>query len=513
MIITVNNFVEEARKLKKFQFKSEVSGDSAVWHVRAPEILHNELPCAFLITKVAPIRMAIKRNMPYEVDKSSNNGPWLDSLYHRQLELMGTLDKATLISEIDARRDMPGYKSNYTYDLAIKCLFETMSLAQQKKYVMEKRLELFYCPIAKQWGNTDYMTTVRLDGVSTKILASSIELIREKYDHEPYFGSWFWTKGTMSFYPVEEIGQVSLYNIIAQGIIVECPDCGALILEDSICQVCNPGVTVESIYQQYSARAERVFQFKSKKEDGIKPLFLGVELELENRTSQNLLATWKLLKTHAIIKRDGSVSSGIEICSAPATYNVQKEEFKAFFDNVAAMKLLAKENCGMHVHVDRANLTELQIGKMLSFMYNKENRDFINKISGRKDNSYCSLEHNQKLTSGVSYVDQSDVQYGRRLRRTQSSGRYTGLNLAPEKTIEFRIFASTVSYTVFLKNLEFVKSMIDFTKPSAVQVKSIKDFAEKEVYLAFLQNNKRDYPNLVQFLAPTPKASSRSKAK
>ncbi|MDE1867787.1 MAG: amidoligase family protein, partial [Thaumarchaeota archaeon] len=229
-------------------------------------------------------------------------------------------------------------------------------------------------------------------------------------------------------------------------------------------------------------------------------LFLGVELELENRTSSNLLNTWKTLKDHAIIKRDSSVSNGLEICTAPASISVHKEEFKDFIDMVKNSTLEARSTCGMHVHVDRANLTELQIGKILSFMYNKQNKKLINKIAGRKDNNYCSLEYEKSVTSGVYFDESSDRDYRKKLHRSQSEGRYTGVNLSPAHTIEFRIFASTISYEEFSKNLEFVQSMIDFTKPSAVNVKSLKDFENKEVYLNFVKENRKQYPNLFQFL-------------
>lgn len=74
------------------------------------------------------------------------------------------------------------------------------------------------------------------------------------------------------------------------------------------------------------------------------------------------------------------------------------------------------------------------------------------------------------------------------------------MNLSPPYTIEFRIFASTTSYEEFSKNLEFVQSMVDFTKPSAVNVTSLKDFGKQEVYLKFVKENRKTYPNLFQFL-------------
>lgn len=506
MIITLNNFIEEAKKYKAaFSITSVKEGTFSCFSVKFLHLLDDEgIPAQILITKEEKPRMVPKRyTLNYESLSGRTNGETMDNYFHKSLEAVGALNVAQLVEELPIRLSM-GYTSwGFSFKKALLEQFKTMTLTQQKKFVEDHDLTLIKCFITKEWETLAGGMTCFVDSQRRSISRNGFYNVGpERYDYEIYNGyNYLWTRDTMLFYMIS--GQkISLYNIIKHGDnITECSDCHSLTLSaDEICQTCHPGVTVESIYQQYSAKAERVFSFKSKKEDGVKPIFLGVELELENRTNHNLLTTWKTLKNHVIIKRDGSVSGGIELCSAPASITVHKEEFKPFFDIIESLHLQAKTNCGMHVHVDRSTLTELQIGKMLSFMYNKQNKKLINKIAGRKDNNYCSLDFEKGVTSGIYFDEGRIVDYRKKLHRSSSEGRYTGLNLSPPYTIEFRIFASTTSYEEFSKNLEFVQSMVDFTKPSAVNVTSLKDFGKQEVYLKFVKENRKTYPNLFQFL-------------
>lgn len=502
MIITLKNFIEEAKKVKAgFKISSVKEGTIPCYLVHNLLLANNSgVPSSFIITKEELPRFAVRTHPSSREMLVQNNSELVDWYYHKTLQKLGEFNLTTFAEEIPKRSEI-NYTHSSFFIMAFNEYFKGKSQREQIAFQNNYNLPIMKCPITKEWESNYNQVPVFIDGIKKTISRKGFEIAALQYDSESFEGYyWFWTKDSMNFYTINGV-RMSLYNILNSTNIHECPDCGSLYYgEEEICQTCHPGITVDNIYQQYSARAERVFQFKSKKEDGKKPLFLGVELELENRTSKNLLRTWKLLKDHAIIKRDGSVSEGIEICTAPATISIHKESFKEFFSEVKDLKLLAKANCGMHVHVDRATLTELQIGKMLSFMYNKENRAFLNKIAGRKDNNYCSLSGEKTVTTGIYYDQNVAGNYRQKLRRNAGGGRYTGINLTNNATIEFRIFASTVSYEEFSKNLEFVQSLVDFTKPGAVNVKTLKDFQSKDVYMNFVKENRKIYPNLFQFL-------------
>lgn len=529
MIIDVHNFLKKAKKYPTL-FKVAATNTSRSGKpynlITFSQILSEDTNEGFLddvvevpqrySSEATPVKVYLFKGEVAGVEFPAFSYPYgipnlrgsecLDTLYHLSLKKAGVDIYDSYEAEF-ATRISKGYVNNVVFKHALNRVLKQFKYkTQQTEYVLSNSLPYALCPITKQWETSNGFLAVYLDGKRTTISRKGWKLLINQNQFDEIDGNrFFWTDPDTIFYQVEGFGRVSLFNIIrCSHMFQECPDCNTLYFESGenlLCPHCYPGVTRESIFQSYSARAERVFEFKHKKSDGKTPLYLGVELELENRTDENLISTWKLLRKHAIIKRDGSVSNGLEICTAPASLAVHEEEFKAFFEKVKDLNLRAESNCGMHVHVDRSNLTELQIGKMLAFMYNKENIKFINTIAGRKDNNYCSLKFEKTFTSGLYFDGDTSKEYRKSLRRNASEGRYTGLNLTPAKTIEFRIFASTIVFEEFMRNLEFVQSMVDFTKPSAVTVKSIKDYEKKEVYLNFLKENRKQYPRLFAFVS------------
>jgi hypothetical protein len=240
----------------------------------------------------------------------------------------------------------------------------------------------------------------------------------------------------------------------------------------------------ENFLQNYSSKATSTFDFKY----GTKPAYklaLGVELELENLTKKAIPILKETLGKHAIFKRDGSVSAGVEICTAPATLDLHKEAFKVFFEKDSG--LTVKENCGLHVHVDRKGLEKTQIPKILMFMNDSNNNDLIERIAGRKANNYChKKEYN--WTSAI---------------LTNHTDKYSRVNLAPPDTIEFRLFAATMDIKQFSRCLEFVQAVVDYTKSGEYNC-SIKDIVKAENFLSYLKKNQHFYPELNRFIHPQP---------
>lgn len=233
----------------------------------------------------------------------------------------------------------------------------------------------------------------------------------------------------------------------------------------------------------YSSRATSFFSFKKSPTKAFNT-FLGVELELDGH-SANEYTSLDILQNHAIFKRDGSVPLGVEICTAPATLDVHKQEFLPFFESLQTKKskLKANTNCGMHVHVDKASLSTLHIANIYQFVNKAENRDAIVNIAGRQPNTYC-----QAHITGYEHFTQGG-----------SSERYRMVNLQPENTIEFRIFASTTDYKDFCKKLEFVQAVVDYTRPGEVNI-PITKITLWEHFTVYLKQYRKKYPMLNAYL-------------
>ena len=151
--------------------------------------------------------------------------------------------------------------------------------------------------------------------------------------------------------------------------------------------------------------------------------------------------------------------------------------------------MVAKRNCGLHFHISKNALTSLQIGKMLEFIFNPNNREFISHIAGRDNNSYAQIDKVKSIT------DIAPENFNAELCNRQEA-----INLKNKDTIEFRLFASTTKYDIFMTRLEFVKSLVDYTKSCAINIKNLIEAKEKDIFIGFLKENKKEYPFLAEFL-------------
>jgi hypothetical protein len=223
--------------------------------------------------------------------------------------------------------------------------------------------------------------------------------------------------------------------------------------------------------------------------------WIGVELEFETKDKNAQEYVQKLAELFdndfVIFKHDNSLNpvGGFEICSCPASLEIHKEKWKQFFkEGIDGLQLFDNklgQNCGMHVHMNREPLSELQVGKVVAFIHNEKNRKFIELVAGRTSKKeVCDFEYPRE-------IKHAKHEYSRELNREM------GVNLHNLKTIEFRIFKSTLDYNIFIKNLEFCQALIEFTSPSHTNIKESIDYKE---FLEFLEKRKNDYSYLVQFL-------------
>lgn len=279
------------------------------------------------------------------------------------------------------------------------------------------------------------------------------------------------------YYSIE--GENIPFSIIIQ-FYNECPEHGVYLGNE--CPKCAAKYTI----QEYSAKAEYQLSWKNGGEKY--PDYMGIELEYEDCKSQ-VRAVLDAMEDHVIVKRDGSIHSGFEIVTTPATLSVHKEAFKGFFEKV---NVKVKGNCGMHVHVDKRKMGEMQKGKLLAFLYKRENIPWIEGIAGRaySTNNYCKADRERSITDGV-YA--RSTFYEKMSRR--NGGKYEALNLSPENTIEFRIFAPPLDEKTLHMRLEFVQALIDWTKPG---VCSVKEAANIEAFKGFVKKYRKVYPEFYE---------------
>lgn len=205
-------------------------------------------------------------------------------------------------------------------------------------------------------------------------------------------------------------------------------------------------------------------------------LYMGAELEVEcDDNSQHVSA--RIIQRAAfgsenkrlfIIKTDGSLDDGLEIVTAPCSLEMfMSDQFKPLFDKFEEAGVLADrtDTCGMHVHVSRAALTPLVLGRLLVFINKRANAHFIGKMANRPviDNRWASINSCYDAPNAVKLIE-------------STGNRYSAINLGRSDTIEFRIFKGTCKRQTFLENVQFVDAAVNFARDTSTRALADTDF-------------------------------------
>lgn len=225
-----------------------------------------------------------------------------------------------------------------------------------------------------------------------------------------------------------------------------------------------------------------------KMSEGKGPLFYGIELEVECKSGvfydgEVKRSYMALGLDYVVLKRDGSLSdAGFEIVTRPDSLDIHKRRWDGFI-KTASQTLTSWTNgrCGMHIHASRAALTQLQLGKMLVWVNHANNESVVKTTAGRSLKQWACIETGKKLTDGKKYK--------------LSPNRYVALNVRDE-TVELRIFRGTLKPESFFKNLEFYDALIAFCAPAN---HSCTDIETPQLFLRFVTDNAKTYPNLHEF--------------
>ena len=224
-------------------------------------------------------------------------------------------------------------------------------------------------------------------------------------------------------------------------------------------------------------------------------LCFGVELEMEHKrdsaTGQHDLATalggcnggLPDVAGRYVLARDGSLNqTGVEIITNPYTLDYHRTTFgwDKILGAVASIGKSGKgtDRCGMHVHMNRAAISALTLGKMLVFVNHPDNTGLIERIAQRRSDYARRVV--KRITEG----------------KATSGQKYESLHIT-EKTIECRLFRGNLRPERVLKNLEFCHSLVTYC--SVAGIKECQGFAG---YIAWLAANRGSYKHLVKFLAP-----------
>lgn len=215
-------------------------------------------------------------------------------------------------------------------------------------------------------------------------------------------------------------------------------------------------------------------------------LFLGVEAEVDGgRDFGYAVSKLEDIREHHDIfnmVHDGSLrmGKGFEIVSVPATFDYHIEEYP--WENIfeicidAGYRADDTDTCGLHLHIGRNSIDHRTASKINMFI--AANSKFIERVARRPENyDYAKF----KSVSEVEAIG------------NDSESRYEAMNFRTgnKGTIEFRMFKGTLDTSILYASMEFILSLIDFTKDR--DIVEMKDSSAVKDYINYINSNDYNY--------------------
>lgn len=217
-----------------------------------------------------------------------------------------------------------------------------------------------------------------------------------------------------------------------------------------------------------------------------KNLVFGIELEMEARDDiESVLSELSApVGNQYIVKEDGSLSNGCELVSMPMSLEAHRLHNwgSILTDSLRSVARSANTStCGFHVHINRAALKPLTVGKMLVMVNSPDPlmTEFLELVAQRSAGHWCQKSP-KKLSDG----------------RAMHSAHYDILGLTSKGTCELRMFKGNLIPDRVYKNLEFCHALVRFCEKT-----SGKYVENAGVFMAWLLKNKADYPALTAYLS------------
>jgi len=197
--------------------------------------------------------------------------------------------------------------------------------------------------------------------------------------------------------------------------------------------------------------------------------FYGVEVELATNKTPKEMIDLQGDPIGFILKNDASItgtkSRKYECVTMPLDMVEHRKLWTRFFNNVGDkgdFDVSTQTNNGMHVHISKSLFTKDHLKNFTWFITAPEHREFIIQISQRSQESFdrwsgcpsysAFAKHSRAYNDCVNQV-------------THIRGAVNVGNTRNKPTVEVRIFKGIVSCAEVLRNLEFVDSVFEFTRP------------------------------------------------
>jgi hypothetical protein len=257
--------------------------------------------------------------------------------------------------------------------------------------------------------------------------------------------------------------------------------------------------------REYHTCSENLGHIPSRYDDRKPRVLLGLELEMEIKDSYCRDDRAGVLlenvgdyqgHTYALCENDGSLDHGFEMVTAYTGLDVHAEQLQYFAEGGLKGAISHdSDNCGLHVHICKADMTTLHGAKMILFINDQANHKLIKAIARRDSSDYAKIKNKKDDTYWL-----KDAVRGCDTKRSQlrslNADRYEALNFKNTNTVEFRLFKGSLVYSTIMSCLEFTYATWFFTRQS-----STKNLTT-DYFLKFIcaNENRADTKNLRAYL-------------
>lgn len=229
--------------------------------------------------------------------------------------------------------------------------------------------------------------------------------------------------------------------------------------------------------REYHSSKDELGRIPSKYDDRKPRVLLGLELEMEIDDSYSRdEKAGELLKnigdyqgyTYALCENDGSLDYGFEMVSAYTGLDVHAEQL-AYFENKKLRGAIShdSDNCGLHVHICKADMSTLHGAKMVLFINDQANHRLIKAIARRDASDYAKFKNKAEDKEWIRDALTCDSK--RSQLRNLNSDRYEALNFKNDKTVEFRLFKGSLVYSTIMACLEFTYATWFFCRDTSTK--------------------------------------------
>jgi hypothetical protein len=229
----------------------------------------------------------------------------------------------------------------------------------------------------------------------------------------------------------------------------------------------------DSIIGEYHSSSDQLGKIPSEFDKRKSQVFLGLELEMEvtsdyrkSERAEHILDNLKnytdpkdRVYDYCLLENDGSLNDGFEMVTGYTGLDVHEKQLAFFKKPIRGLRSHDTSTCGLHIHIDKRNMTLNHATKLILFMHDSGNQKLIKTIARRTSSRFAKMVNKKADYTWLKSAKRSNDPLC-----NLNDDRYESLNFQNERTVEFRLFKGTLKFESIMACLEFTYATWFFCK-------------------------------------------------